>query len=75
MKQAPNMQFHRQIYKAGLHKLCHPAFPDGRTWTKLGEHGKRENMEKTENINQMYVLNTLFMISNTHNPKHSISIT
>ena len=24
---------------AGLQKLFHPAIPDGRTWSKYGEHG------------------------------------
>ena len=24
---------------AGLQKLLHPAIPDGRTWSKFGEHG------------------------------------
>ena len=27
---------------AGLYKLLHPAFPDGRTWNELGGHGERE---------------------------------
>ena len=26
---------------AGLYKLLHPAFPDGRTWSELGGHGER----------------------------------
>ena len=25
---------------AGLYKLFHPAIPDGRTWSKFGEHGQ-----------------------------------
>ena len=24
----------------GLQKLLHPAIPDGRTWSKFGEHGE-----------------------------------
>ena len=24
----------------GLYKLFHPAIPDGRTWSKFGEHGQ-----------------------------------
>ena len=24
--------------ETGLYKLCHPAIPDGRTWSKLGEY-------------------------------------
>ena len=51
---------------SGLYKLCHPAIPDGKTWSKLGEyghgqHGEQENMEMMENINQMSLnRNTLF---------------
>ena len=46
--------------QTGLQKLLHPAIPDGRTWSKFGEHGvslenmgSMENMEKMEDINQM----------------------
>ena len=27
---------------AGLNKLFHPVIPDGRAWSKLGEHGKHQ---------------------------------
>ena len=27
-------------FVSGLQKLLHPAIPDGRTWSKFGEHGK-----------------------------------
>ena len=40
----------------GLHKLCHTAILDGRTWSKFGKHGEQgehEKMEKLENINKM----------------------
>ena len=26
----------------GLYKLCHPSILDGRTWSKLGEHGEHQ---------------------------------
>ena len=33
----------------GLHKLRHPAIPDGRTWSKLRKHGEHgENGEHGE---------------------------
>ena len=32
--------------ETGLYKLLHPAIPDGRTWSKLGEH--EEQRERGE---------------------------
>ena len=66
-----------KMLMGGLHKLCHPAIPDRRTWSKLGEHrehgehGKDGKLQK-DDIKQ---LNTLFMIQNTvFNSKHSFYI-
>jgi len=52
------LTIHNQLRQSGLQKLFHPAIPDGRTWSKFGEHamfnmGNMENIENMENINQM----------------------
>ena len=33
-------KYRSSSFSAGLHKLFHLAIPDGRTWSKLGQHGE-----------------------------------
>ena len=49
--------------ETGLYKLLHPAIPDGRTWSKLGEHG--EHGKRGEHGKCGKISTTLFMIQVT----------
>ena len=37
---------------AGLYKSVHPSIPDGRTWTKLGDHGEhgKDGKHQTDDL-------------------------
>ena len=51
MPNTPNVSVINEMLLTGLYRLLHPAIPDGRTWSKLGEHG--EYGEHTENTEKM----------------------
>ena len=40
------------ILNTGLYKLCHPSILDGRTWSKLGEHGEYQPGDQKHSIHE-----------------------
>ena len=49
---------------AGLYKLVNPSIPDGRTWTKLGEHGEHGKDGKHQPADLKYSI---------YDSKHSVT--
>ena len=65
MPNTPNVSVINEMLLTGLYILLHPAIPDGRTWSKLGEHGKygehTVNIEKMETVYLRLKTLTLFV--------------
>ena len=62
-------KYRSSSFSAGLHELFHPAIPDGRTWSKLGEHGEhgKDGKHQPDDLKQSiyFIQNTLFVTQNT----------